>query len=587
MGNYRFSSKMRRGVYSWLLSAVIYTLLLLGLPAASFAQETDMPLASVPSEQDAKAASEELDTRIQLKDSLLSLGQTLEARRTRLGELSDQLQKTEDEAEQTEFQGEIDKLTAEITQAEGEIEIVVLGLLSREFTEIGEEQNQTDKFDLGTEVGAIFQPLIVSLERATEPSRRMEQLRQLSKQTNRKQEIANATLEHIQQFRLENVKYPEYLEQRLTGYEENWGTRLQESIDLGNALTEQLDAAERAKGNTLTRFAEDFGNFVINRGANLILALGGGLGFLILCQFLRIGLANVYRQKRTGVVSAPVRIIGMLISMIGIVGAFVIAITIFNIRHDWLMLAMSLLLALAISWSFVRALPTMMEETRVLLNLGSVREGERTIVNGLPYRIERLSLYSKLVNPALNGGSLIFPVREMINMHSRPVIEGEAWFPTEIGEWIVRDGKHYEITNQSPEHVILKRPGGSEDFVPVQEFLDTLFETLSDGYRRSHIIGLSYNHLDIASDVIPGILSKAVRKRVAARIDTDSILEIETRLVELGSSSLDFKILVDVGLGQGEHWEKIRTDIANGAIDACLENGWEIPFPQLVVHKPS
>ena len=252
---------------------------------------------------------------------------------------------------------------------------------------------------------------------------------------------------------------------------------------------------------------------------------------------------------------------------------------------DWLMLAMSLLLALAISWSFVRALPTLLEEMRVLLNLGSVREGERTIVNGVPYRIERLSLYSKLVNPALNGGSIIFPVREMINMHSRPIVEGEAWFPTKVGDWILRDGKHYEVINQTPEHVIIRRPGGSEDFVPVQEFLDTLFETLSNGYLRGHAVGLSYKHLDLATDEIPEVLSAAVKKRVVARVGEENLLDIETHLMELDDSSLNFAVVACIGPGQGRHWRMIQMDIVKGAVDACLEKGWEIPFPQVVVHS--
>ena len=563
----------------WLLCAALTSTL-------GFAQEPPAPQSEpAQTQEQATEQQEELDSRQQLIRSLLSLNETLEGRKTRLNELITQLENTNEDTERPALEAEVGVLAKEIIQAGDEIEIVVLGLQAREYVEIGKEQSEGETFDLGTEIGQIFQPLIVSLERATEPSRRMEELRQLSNRTKRKQEVAQSTLNSIAQFQQDGTEYPKALQDRLNNYTTLWTTRLQEAVDLGNALDEQLEAANRAKGSTFTEFAEDFGDFVLNRGASLLLALGLGIGFLILCQLLRVALANFYRTRRTGVLSAPIRIIGMVISMIGVIGALMIAITVFNIRHDWLMLAMSLLLALAISWSFVRALPTLMEETRVLLNLGSVREGERTIVNGIPYRIDRLSMYSKLVNPALNGGSLIFPVREMINMHSRPVVEGEAWFPTDIGDWIVRGGKHYEVINQTPEHVIIRRPGGSEDFIPVQDFVSTLFESLSEGYRKTHIIGLSYKHLTLANSEIPIAISKAVHKRVAERIGAENILGIETRLVELSSSSLDFKVLIDIAPGQGPHWDRIQSDISNGTIDACLEQGWEIPFPQLVVHK--
>ncbi|MEP3892235.1 MAG: hypothetical protein ABJN69_17380 [Hellea sp.] len=553
------------------------------LSGVSFAQVPPQD----PSDANTQATEqqEELDSRQQLIRSLLSLNETLEGRKTRLNELITQLDSAEETTDRPALETEVGVLAKEIIQAGDEIEIVVLGLQAREYIDIGKEQSEGEIFDLGTEIGQIFQPLIVSLERATEPSRRMEELRQLSSRTKRKQEVAQTTLDSIAQFQQDGTEYPEALQDRLNNYNTLWSTRLQEAVDLGNALDEQLEAASRAKGSTFAEFAEDFGSFVLNRGASLLLALGLGIGFLIMCQLLRVALANFYRTKHTGVLSAPIRIIGMIISMIGVIGALIIAITVFNIRHDWLMLAMSLLLALAISWSFVRALPTLIEETRVLLNLGSVREGERTIVNGIPYRIDRLSMYSKLVNPALNGGSLIFPVREMINMHSRPVVEGEAWFPTDIGDWIVRGGKHYEVINQTPEHVIIRRPGGSEDFIPVQDFVSTLFESLSEGYRKTHIIGLSYKHLALAESEIPVAISEAVHKRVAERIGDENILGIETRLTELSSSSLDFKVLIDIAPGQGPHWDRIQSDISNGTIDVCLEQGWEIPFPQLVVHK--
>jgi hypothetical protein len=552
----------------------------------AIAQETptNQPKPSEAAEEN-KQDPQQLDPTQQMMKSLISLSETLRSRQERLSQLGRDLEAVEGETERSGLQAEIDLLSSEVQQAENEIEIVVLGLQSREYAEIGQEQIESENFDLGKEIGEIFQPLIVSLERATEPSRRMEELRQLLNRTKRREQVALNTLDHIWQFKFGDTEMPADVERRLENYEEIWQTRLQEAVDLGNALDEQLEAANNARGNTFTQFAEDFGNFVFNRGASLLLALSLGIGFLILCQMLRIALSNFYRARRTGILNAPVRVIGMVINLIGVIGALMIAIMIFNIRHDWLMLAMSLLLALAVSWSFVRALPTLLEEARVLLNLGSVREGERTVVNGIPYRIERLSVYSKLVNPVLNGGSLIFPVRELIAMHSRPVIADETWFPTDVGDWILRDKRPYEVVDQTPEHVILRHVSGAEDFVPVQEFLDTYFETLSNGYCRSHTIGLSYKHLDLALTEIPKILEKAVRKRVSTRVGAEALGDVEIRLIDLGTSSLDFKVMVNIGPENGRHWFAIQTDINNAVVESCLEQGWEIPFPQLVVHK--
>ncbi len=61
--------------------------------------------------------------------------------------------------------------------------------------------------------------------------------------------------------------------------------------------------------------------------------------------------------------------------------------------------------------------PMFWEQTKLLLNLSTVREGERAIYNGLPWHIKSLNLYTKLINPALKGGMIRLPLRELIGVH--------------------------------------------------------------------------------------------------------------------------------------------------------------------------
>jgi len=138
---------------------------------------------------------------------------------------------------------------------------------------------------------------------------------------------------------------------------------------------------------------------------------------------------------------------------------------------------------------------------------------------------------------------------------------------------------------KSPEHVIIRRPSGAEDFVPISEFLGTVFEVISNGYCRTHIIGLSYKHLSDAVGDIPDKLSAIVRKHVIARIGEAGLKSVDTRLVDLGASSLNYMVMVTVGPGCGKHWGALKSDISNAAIEASLTYNWAIPFPQLVLHK--
>lgn len=524
----------------------------------------------------------EIDSQQQMVNSLLSLSETLVSRKQQLTDLDKELARAKKDADKIPLQTQIEALSTEIIQVEQEIDLVVLGLQSRQYKKDGVEQ---EPVDIRQEIAQVFEPIILSLERATEPARRMEELRQLSGQATNRIEIAQATLDSINGFIDAEADYPDDVKERLDNHHELWENRLQEAKDLDVALAEQLAATRRAQGNSLKQFSQDFGSFILNRGASLLMALGLGIGFILICQTIRSGASYMYRRFHNGVLSAPMRIFSMAMTILGIVGGFIVAITIFNIRQDWLMLAMSLLMALAISWTFVRSLPALAEQTRVLMNLGAVREGERTLIEGLPYKIERLSLYSKLINPALKGGELVYPVRELVGMHSRPITEGEAWFPTEVGDWIVRDGKHYQVMNQTPEHVILKRPGGAEDFVPAHEFMDTLFEVITGGYRAAYTFGLAYKHLDEAREIIPDKINASVRTYVADQLGERALLNVDTRFVKLDDSALGFDVLADLGPGHGREWKRMQKYLNRAVVDVCLENNWDIPFPQLVVHS--
>ncbi len=567
-----------------LLHASVYLLLFCSISIFAFAQQD----AEAPKEQ---ADSTEISTEEekveeeaqgQLTNSLLSLSETLTARQERLADLGQEMSRADEDTDKAAIQVEIDTLAQEITQVEQEMDLVVLGLQARQYSK---DNGEHKPVNIREEIGRVFEPIIMSVERATEPARRMEELRQLADQAEKRIIIAQNTLNSINGFRDAEVKYPKDVKERLDKHHELWQNRLQEAQNIDIALTEQLAATRRARGNSLKQFSEDFGGFILNRGASLLMAMGLGFGFIILCQIIRSSSAYWYRRTHNDVLSASMRILSMFITMIGIIGGFVIAVTIFNIRQDWLMLAMSLLLALALSWTFVRSLPALVEQTRLLMNLGAVREGERTLVNGLPYRIERLSMYTKLVNPSLSGGVLIYPVRELIGMHSRPVTDGEAWFPTQIGDWIVRDAKHYQVTKQTPEHVIIRRPGGAEDFVPAQEFMDTLFEVISDGYRAVYEFGLDYKHLAIARTDIPDLINQCVTNHIREILGDEALVAVDTRFVELGDSALSFTVLADVGAGLGSEWKKMQKYLNHAVVEACLTQNWDIPFPQLVVHK--
>ena len=143
-----------------------------------------------------------------------------------------------------------------------------------------------------------------------------------------------------------------------------------------------------------------------------------------------------------------------------------------TLRNDWLLLGLATLLTFALVWVIIRMLPSLMEQVTVLLNFGAVQEDERVLFNGVPFRVEKLSFYTDLVNPALDGGEFTLPVRELVGLHSRPAAENEAWFPSEKGDWVrLADGNAGQVVAQTPEMVVLQLLGGARVTYQTADYL--------------------------------------------------------------------------------------------------------------------
>lgn len=69
-------------------------------------------------------------------------------------------------------------------------------------------------------------------------------------------------------------------------------------------------------------------------------------------------------------------------------------ISVFYVRGDLLLMGLSILAAAGIALGLRQAIPRFITEARLLLNLGSIREDERVLYNGLPWQVVSLNMYS-------------------------------------------------------------------------------------------------------------------------------------------------------------------------------------------------
>ncbi|CCQ92160.1 conserved membrane hypothetical protein [Nitrospina gracilis 3/211] len=254
--------------------------------------------------------------------------------------------------------------------------------------------------------------------------------------------------------------------------------------------------------------------------------------------------------------------------------------------NDWLLLSVVILFLLAVAWASRQFIPRLFQEMRLALNLGTVKENERLIWKGVPWYVEGIGLQAALKNPSLEGGSVLLPVGELVGQHSRPVVEDEPWFPTEVGDWVIlADGTYGRVQHQTMEQVVLELKGGTEHFYTTMDFLSKTPKNISHGFRYDIVFGLDYETQPRVCDEIPELFEKGLRENLKNHFQEGEpdFTHLEITFDEAGSSSLNLRIVVHVDGRCAEWYDELKREIQAALVRICNENQLRIPFTQLTV----
>ena len=325
--------------------------------------------------------------------------------------------------------------------------------------------------------------------------------------------------------------------------------------------------------------------FFRSRGVNFFLGL---LTFTVVYGVIRY-LGAVFKQmrdKRRGTRSSFERLTEITLGGFSFAAAIGATLVVFNLRNDWLLLGLSVLFLVALGWVAIKSLPGMSEQMTLLLNLGSVREGERLIFQGIPWRVASLNFYSHLENPALTGGSIHLSVRELIGMVSRSSAPDEPWFPSREGDWVqLEDEVIGQVTHQSPEMVEIREFGGSTKTYTTENYLGLSPTNLSSGYRIQMVFGIDYRYQAIAATEVPAAFKTQLTRDLHDVVGEEHVERVEADFFSPAASSLDFEFEAFLSGAAAHLYEEVERTMIYCFINTCNEHGWEIPFQQITLHK--
>lgn len=513
-------------------------------------------------------------------EALRSTLPLIEQEQDTLANLRQRLDETTSEVERQQLETEIAAAGKRLDELRNNFRTLASGIDEELY--FGGPEAETS---LNDEVQEILRPLLDELRDATAAPREMEELRDNLTKAEKRRDLAGSAIERLDQL-LQRDDLGEEVAAQTRKTRDLWQERLDEAAGRIAVIEAKLAERERNTPTIVETISGGLSAFWKSRGLNVLLAITAFFATLFACRYLYRLLKRASPFHRKGERKLTARLTDLLVAVLGFVAATASVLVVFYLRGDWLLLTLSAIVFAGIVIASRNSLPPYLDQIRTMLNLGPVREGERLVHDGVPWRVDRLGFYCHFSNPLLGGGKLRLPIRTVNDLHSRPTDRKEPWFPTKENDWVVLADETYgKVVQQTPERVTVLRLGGSRKTYPTPDFLTLSPENLSTGFRVKSTFGVDYRHQPVCTGEIPGILTERLERALIDRFGHEVLHNLAVEFEAAGSSSLDYAVLADFTGEAAQRYNAIQRLLQKLCVDVCNEHGWVIPFTQVTVHQ--
>ena len=387
---------------------------------AQSAPETDSEATPVEPETSADAVAEAppVDTGI---DSTLATIKSLVTLRSDIQrdirELSEQMEDSQTTVEKDNLLERIRALDADLEATNSTLHEVAAGANLQDL-----RSDEQTTFNLQEELVSLLAPAIKEVKDMTSHVRQKSDLRDRINYFNDRLPTTERAVSNLED--LLNANDDPELEAALERLLSNWRkqlTFLQTEMQSARLQLEKLEAQEVS----LTEASQSYvKSFFQNRGRYLGAALLVVILILIVSRVTRSlmerrlpGYNRPKRPFRLRLLDLAHRVLTGLLLIIG-------PMVVFYLAEDWLLFSIGILLLIGIALTLRHALPRYMQQIQLFLNVGTVREGERLELDGLPWLVKQINVFTMLENPA-TGFTRRLKIDDLVDLRSRPVTNNE------------------------------------------------------------------------------------------------------------------------------------------------------------------
>ncbi len=435
-----------------------------------------------------------------------------------------------------------------------------------------DEESDSDR-DLGQEMQDVLSPIVKTLKRMSARPRLVEKYRDQLGLIEQKLVQVELGLNNITS--LEKEPQTQAIKDIVEASKSRISDFKIELLSEKKNIQKRLDEELKSSGSFWQASGDLFHDFFSNKGKNLLVSLAVALIIFALMFLVKIKILKpILRFERLTAVSKPIMAFyGVFAAIISVISALLCLF----LLNDWLLFTLAVLVIGAIFWAFKHLIVNFIGALRVILDMGTVREGERIMYEGCAWRVRKVGLRTHLVNEALEGGSLYVHIGQIKDHVSRPIVKDEPWFPTHKGDYaLLSDGTYGMVLVQTPDQVVLLLEDLAKRFYSLSDFIELRPTNLSSGFVVTAYIAMDYEHQKKIFDIV-----ELFKRELKQKFPKNNLI---VDLAEAGADSLNIVAKVSYDGSRAKDYMALNRDLNAHIVDVCNKNKLIIPFKQLTVH---
>ncbi len=455
-------------------------------------------------------------------------------------------------------------------------------------TDIKIEEIQKDelnkKRDYLQEAQELLGPAFDTIQRISERPRKIEALRKELKIYQNKLAITQLALKNI-----EVVKSSQEFKSLLPDMESFLYDATYNVNDLNQEFTVKIERINRelqelTKDNqTLVgAFTELSKEFFSNKGKHL------GISFLLFITIIwtltvlkNKVVLNLLKKSQVEWFYKP---ISALYGVFTFITALVFSILSLYLMGDWVLVTLIVLILSAILWGSKSYIHKYLAEGRLILNLGTIKEGELVIFRGIPWKVKTINFVTIFENEYLDSSNIRIEISQIFQMHSRKILPDEQWFPTRTQDWVLlSDGTFGQIKSQTVEQIVIEIRESQRKYLTTTDYLSLRPTNLSHGYTITFNWGLDYRHQSILMTEIIPLIQKELGSKLIQNYQ--GIEKVMVDLDNAAASSLNLFVELKLNGSLASMKLEIEREAKGILLQICHQNRFEVPFNQLVIHQ--